>query len=141
MYEMIKQCYEWGVYTAEYVKSFFVDECQTITQEQYEQIVAAKQQSLFILLEEEQHGLSNDKDDLNVTEMLIDIRERLARVEENTSNLDSTAIKASKAYSIAKENQKDIEDLNDRSKWTQRTAITAILIPIGLFLFEKLIGG
>lgn len=85
--------------------------------------------------------MSNDNDDLNVTEMLIDIRERLARVEENTSNLDSTAIKASKAYSIAKENQKDIEDLNDRSKWTQRTAITAILIPIGLFLFEKLIGG
>ena len=90
---------------------------------------------------EEQHGLSNDKDDLNVTEMLIDIRERLARVEENTSNLDSTAIKASKAYSIAKENQKDIEDLNDRSKWTQRTAITAILIPIGLFLLNKFMGG
>ncbi|MCS8617853.1 hemolysin XhlA family protein [Latilactobacillus curvatus] len=85
--------------------------------------------------------MSNDKDDLNVTEMLIDIRERLARVEENTSNLDSTATKASKAYSIAKENQRDIADLNDRSKWTQRTAITAILIPIGLFLFEKLIGG
>lgn len=41
--QSIKQCYDWGVYTAEYVKSFFVDECQTITQEQYEQIVAAKQ--------------------------------------------------------------------------------------------------
>lgn len=50
MYEMIKQCYDWGVYTAEYVKSYFVDEYQSITQEQYEQIVAAKQQSLFILL-------------------------------------------------------------------------------------------
>ena len=73
--------------------------------------------------------------------MLIDIRERLARVEENTSNLDSTAIKASKAYSIAKENQKDITDLNERSKWAQRTAITAILIPIGLFLLNKFMGG
>lgn len=85
--------------------------------------------------------MSSDKDDLNVTEMLIDIRERLARVEENTSNLDSTATKASKAYSIAKENQRDIADLNDRSKWTQRTAITAILIPLGLFLIERLLGG
>ena len=43
MYEMIKQCYDWGVYTPEFVKSHFVDECKTITQEQYEQIVAAKQ--------------------------------------------------------------------------------------------------
>lgn len=43
MFDMIKQCYEWGVYTAEYVKSYFVDEYQAITQEQYEQIVAAKQ--------------------------------------------------------------------------------------------------
>ncbi|BCX29539.1 hypothetical protein LTWDN19_19020 [Latilactobacillus curvatus] len=85
--------------------------------------------------------MSNDKDDLNVTEMLIDIRERLARVEENTSNLDSTAIKANKAYSMAKENKKDITDLNERSEWTQRTAITAILIPIGLFLLNKFMGG
>lgn len=82
-----------------------------------------------------------EKEGLDITSMLMDIRERLARVETNTKHLDSTAIKADKAYSIAKENQKDIEDLNDRSKWTQRTAITAILIPIGLFLFEKLIGG
>lgn len=85
--------------------------------------------------------MSNEKEDLNVTEMLIDIRERLVRVETNTSHLDSTAAKAEKAYSIAKENQKDIEDLNERAKWTQRTAITAILIPIGLFLFQKLMGG
>ncbi|MCP8847906.1 hemolysin XhlA family protein [Latilactobacillus curvatus] len=85
--------------------------------------------------------MSNEKEDLNVTEMLIDIRERLVRVETNTRHLDSTATKVEKAYSIAKENQKDIGDLNERSKWTQRTAITAILIPIGLFLFEKLIGG
>ncbi|WP_367365854.1 hemolysin XhlA family protein [Pediococcus parvulus] len=85
--------------------------------------------------------MSNEKEDLNVTEMLIDIRERLVRVETNTRHLDSTATKAEKAYSIAKENQKDIEDLNDRSKWTQRTAITAILIPIGLFLFQKFMGG
>lgn len=33
----------WGVYTSDYVKSYFVDKYQTITQEQYEQIVAVKQ--------------------------------------------------------------------------------------------------
>lgn len=82
-----------------------------------------------------------EKEEINITEMLIEIKERLVRVETNTQHLDSTAIKASKAYSMAKENQKDIEDLNDRSKWTQRTAITAILIPIGLFLLNKFIGG
>lgn len=85
--------------------------------------------------------MNNEKEDLNVTKMLIDIRERLVRVETNTRHLDSTATKAEKAYSIAKENQKDIEDLNERAKWTQRTSITAVLIPIGLFLFQKFMGG
>lgn len=46
MYEMIKQCYDWGVYTAEYVKSFFVDECQTITQEQADTIINSKGQEV-----------------------------------------------------------------------------------------------
>lgn len=32
MYEMIKQCYDWGVYTADYVKSYFVDKYQSINQ-------------------------------------------------------------------------------------------------------------
>lgn len=85
--------------------------------------------------------MNNEKEDLNVTKMLIDIRERLVRVETNTRHLDSTATKAEKAYSIAKENQKDIEDLNERAKWTQRTSITAVLIPLGLFLFQKFMGG
>lgn len=42
MYEMIKQCFEWGIYTADYVKSYFVVECQTITQDQCDQITATK---------------------------------------------------------------------------------------------------
>lgn len=42
MYEMIKQCFEWGIYTADYIKSYFVEECQTITQEQYDQIIGNK---------------------------------------------------------------------------------------------------
>lgn len=48
MYGMIKQCYDWGVYTAEYVKSFFVDECQTITQEQANTIINSKGQEVKI---------------------------------------------------------------------------------------------
>lgn len=82
-----------------------------------------------------------EKEELDITSMLMDIRERLVRVETNTKHLDSTAIKADKAYSIAKENQKDITDLNERAKWTQRTSITAVLIPLGLFLLNKFIGG
>lgn len=45
MFDMIKQCYEWGVYTPEYVKSFFVDEYHSITQEQYEQITNEEYQA------------------------------------------------------------------------------------------------
>lgn len=41
MYEMIKQCYDWGVYTADYVKSYFVDKYQSITEDEYNQIVTA----------------------------------------------------------------------------------------------------
>lgn len=81
------------------------------------------------------------KEEINITEMLIEIKERLVRVETNTQNLDSTATKAEQAYNIAKENQKDITDLNERSRWSQRTSITALLIPLGLFLLNKFMGG
>lgn len=81
------------------------------------------------------------KEEINITEMLIEIKERLVRVETNTQNLDSTATKAEQAYNIAKENQKDIADLNERSRWSQRTSITALLIPLGLFLLNKFMGG
>lgn len=39
MFDMIKQCFDWGVYTAEYVKNYFVDECKVITQEQCDEII------------------------------------------------------------------------------------------------------
>jgi len=42
MYEMIKQCYDWGIYTADYVKSYFVDKYQSITQEQANTIINSK---------------------------------------------------------------------------------------------------
>lgn len=82
-----------------------------------------------------------EQEEINITKMLIDISERLAKVEANTRHLDSTANEARQALNIAKENQKDIADLNERSRWNQRTSITAILIPLGLFLFQKFIGG
>lgn len=42
MFENIKQLFEWGIYTAEYIKSYFVDETHTITEEEYNEIVNAK---------------------------------------------------------------------------------------------------
>lgn len=81
-----------------------------------------------------------EQEEINITKMLMDIKERLVRVETNTEHLHSTESKAEEALNIAKHNRDDITDLKESAKFTQRTSITAVLIPLG-WLLIKYFGG
>ncbi|KRL02532.1 hemolysin XhlA family protein [Liquorilactobacillus capillatus] len=80
-----------------------------------------------------------EKEDVNVIELLMDIQQRLAKVETNTSGLNKIGEKADKAYAMSKQNAEDIKDIKSDNKWNWRTTIVAIVIPIALYLVEKFI--
>ncbi|WP_281827790.1 hypothetical protein [Lactobacillus amylolyticus] len=77
------------------------------------------------------------KDDVNVIELLMDIQQRLAKVEANTSGVNDTARKADEAYQLSKQNEQDIADLKSNSQWWSRTMWVAILLPLALFVVEN----
>lgn len=77
------------------------------------------------------------KDDVNVIELLMDIQQRLAKVEANTSGVSDTARKADEAYQLSKQNEQDIADLKSNSQWWSRTMWVAILLPLTLFIVEN----
>lgn len=78
-----------------------------------------------------------ENNEVNVVKMLIDISGRLSRVEENTKGLHHTDSTAVEALSLAQQNKENIKKINDTSTWAFRTAIAAVLIPVGVFLIEK----
>lgn len=78
-----------------------------------------------------------EKDEVNVMQTLMTMGERLARIEANTQGLHHTDRTAVEALNKATKNEEDIKTIHDRSQWTMRMAITAIIIPVGLFLFER----
>lgn len=43
-YEIIKQLYDWGVYTASFLESYFLKQYGAISQEQYDNIVNDKKE-------------------------------------------------------------------------------------------------
>lgn len=77
------------------------------------------------------------KDDVNVIGLLMDIQQRLAKVEANTSGVNDTARKTDEAYQLSKQNEQDIKELKQNSQWWSRTMWVAILLPLGLFLLEN----
>lgn len=64
---------------------------------------------------------------------------RLARLETKLDDYSHMRDKAENAYSLSKENEKEISDLQDKIKWITRTIIGAIITGlIGiLFLFVQ----
>ena len=50
----------------------------------------------------------DNKDGINVVETLMDIKERLARIESNTSGLNNTDAKADKTLANSVEKEHDI---------------------------------
>ena len=78
-----------------------------------------------------------EKEDVNVIDLLMDIQQRLVKVETNTSGVNETTKKADEAYTLAKQNEADIKDLKSNSQWWSRTMWVAIILPVALFIVEN----
>lgn len=71
---------------------------------------------------------------------------RLTKIETKLDDYNNTKQKTDDAYNMAKENEKEIDEIKDKLKWITRTVIGAILTGlIGIvFIYLKLglnIGG
>ncbi|KRN31641.1 hemolysin XhlA family protein [Liquorilactobacillus mali] len=74
-----------------------------------------------------------------VVDLLMDIQQRLAKVETNTQGVSETTKKAEQAYQLSQQNEQDIQRLKSNSQWWSRTMWVAIILPIVLFLVEQFI--
>ncbi|MFT9269692.1 MAG: hypothetical protein ABF539_09250 [Liquorilactobacillus nagelii] len=83
--------------------------------------------------------MDDKNQDVNVIELLMDIQQRLAKVEANTSGVNDTARKTEEAYQLSKQNEQDIKDLKKNSQWWSRTMYVAIILPLILFVIEQLL--
>ncbi len=68
-----------------------------------------------------------------------EILERLARIEENTKNLDTVSENARTALARSEENTKDIEEMKENQKWTWRTVV-GIGVSIFVYLATTYLG-
>ncbi|MFT8825411.1 MAG: hypothetical protein ABF536_06170 [Liquorilactobacillus mali] len=59
-----------------------------------------------------------ERENYDSSQILIEILQRLARVEENTKGLSQTDEKADKAYSMAKKHEEEIKELKETSSKT-----------------------
>lgn len=69
-----------------------------------------------------------------------EVLERLTKIETKLDDYNNIKDKTEEAYTLSKENRKDIDEINDKLKWITRTiAGTIITGLIGvLILFLKL---
>ena len=68
---------------------------------------------------------------------------RLTKIETKLDDYKSVKDKSDTAYTIAIENQKEIEEINERIKWITRTVVAAVItgvIGIGIALLKSGIG-
>ena len=77
-------------------------------------------------------GDSMDKD--KELELLMDIQEKVGRIDERLKKVEDTDLKAEEAIRLSEKNEEKIielsaavEELKECRKWTQRTAIGAII--------------
>lgn len=71
---------------------------------------------------------------------------RLTKIETKLDDYNNTKLKSDEAYSISRENEKEIDEIKEKIKWITRTIVSAILTGlIGIvFIYLKLglkIGG
>ena len=78
-----------------------------------------------------------EHDGINVTEMLIGIKEDVAKISAKLEHLGDTDSKADAAYTLSKQNEADIKDLKSNSQWWSRTMWVAIILPVALFIVEN----
>lgn len=67
-----------------------------------------------------------------------EILDRLARIETKLDDYNGIKSKAEDGYVLSKENEKDIEEIQDKLKWITRTLVTAIISGIVTLLVAYL---
>lgn len=85
------------------------------------------------------------QNEINVTETLMEINERLARLETKMDNLNSADDKAEKALQLSqtnadniKANASDISNLKTILYWEIGVIVVGIVVPLGIYVLEKL---
>lgn len=56
-----------------------------------------------------------------------EVLERLTKIETKLDDYTNFRNKTEEAYSLSKENEKEIEEIKERTKWLSRTVIGAIV--------------
>ena len=73
--------------------------------------------------------MGNDK----LLEMLMDIKDRVTRIEEATKHFDETERRSNAALTLAQQNEEEIKKLQNSMQWFWRTAVGAfVTIATGL---------
>lgn len=67
-----------------------------------------------------------------------EVLERLTKIETKLDDYNGIKSKAEDGYTLAKENEKDIEELKDKLKWITRTLVGAIISGIITLLIAYL---
>ena len=67
-----------------------------------------------------------------------EVLERLTKIETKLDDYGNLRDKTEEAYSLSKENEKDINEINDRIKWLSRTIAGAIIAGIIGIIFVVL---
>lgn len=69
-----------------------------------------------------------------------EVLERLTKIETKLDDYGNFREKTEEAYSLSKENEKDIDEINDKIKWLSRAIAGAIISGIVgiIFIFIKL---
>lgn len=69
-----------------------------------------------------------------------EVLQRLAKIEENTKNLDSIAEKARTALVKSEANEREIAEMQENQKWVWRTVV-GIGVSVAVYFITKLLGG
>ena len=67
-----------------------------------------------------------------------EVLERLTKIETKLDDYNNIRDKTEEAYSLSKENEKDINDINDKIKWLSRTIAGAIITGVIGIIFVML---
>lgn len=64
-----------------------------------------------------------------------EVLDRLIKIETKLDDYGNMREKTEEAYTLSKENEKDIDEINDKIKWLSRTTAGAIIAGIVGLLF------
>lgn len=80
-----------------------------------------------------------DKDDINVVETLMTIREDIASINTKLDDMGDTDKKADRALAKAVENEHRIAQISLIQNWVIALLVTGIIVPVVVDLIDKYI--